>query len=130
MAKTFRCTVVTPEQELLSQEVAYADVPFWDGQVGILPGRAPMLGRLGTGVLTLESEAGYNRVYIGGGFVQMKGEQLTVLAEEAMTADQIDKAEAEAELRDAESGSGGSSEEMNNRQRRLTRARSMIAAKA
>lgn len=130
MAKTFKCTVVTPEQELLSAEVAYADVPLWDGQLGILPGRAPILARLGSGVLNLETEAGYTKVFIGGGFAQMKGDALTILAEEAITADKIDRAAAEAELREAESASGGSTDDMTARQQKATRARGMLAATA
>ena len=128
MAKTFKCTVVTPEQELFSKEVAYADVPLWDGQLGILPGRAPILARLGTGVLNLETEAGFTKVFIGGGFAQMKGDQLTILAEEATTADQIDRAAAEAELRESQAGSGGGSADMNARQQKAARARAKLAA--
>jgi F-type H+-transporting ATPase subunit epsilon len=130
VAKTFKCTVVTPQQQLLSLDVAYADVPLWDGQLGILPGRAPILARLGTGVLNLETEGGYTRVFIGGGFAQMKGEQLTILAEEAMTADQIDKAAAAAELREAETPSNGSSADMEDHKRKAARARGMLAATA
>ena len=51
MAKTFRCKLVTPSSALLDGQVSYANVPVWDGLMGIQPGRAPILARLGLGEL-------------------------------------------------------------------------------
>ncbi len=102
MAKTFRCKVVTPTASLLDEPVTYASVPAWDGLFGVLPGRAPILARLGIGELRLDSSEGSRSksFFVEGGFVQMAGEQLTVLAERATPADKLTVSEAEAQLRE------------------------------
>ncbi|MCA9288744.1 MAG: hypothetical protein KDA05_09185 [Phycisphaerales bacterium] len=106
--KTFQCRLVTPTEQLLSEAVAYASVPAWDGLFGVLPGRAPILARLGTGELTLEfpgsggAKGGRRSYAIDGGFVQMSGNLLTVLAERAVPAEKLTESEIEAELKAAE----------------------------
>ncbi|GMV26539.1 MAG: hypothetical protein AMXMBFR58_25700 [Phycisphaerae bacterium] len=105
--KSFRCRLVTPSASLLDDQVTYASVPAWDGLMGFLPGRAPILAKLGCGELALrfadsEKGSGGDRSYVvDGGVVQMQGETLTILAEYAAAADQINPADAEAELRAA-----------------------------
>ena len=106
--KSFQCRLVTPTEQLLSEPVVYASVPVWDGLMGFLPGRAPILAKLGTGELTIEFPGsggrGGRRTYaIDGGFVQMSGNLLSILAERAVPAEQLVEAETEAELRVAES---------------------------
>lgn len=107
--KSFRCKVVTPTASLVDDAVTYASIPAWDGLFGVLPGRAPILARLGVGELRLEfadssKGAGGERSFlIDGGFVQMAGEQLMVLAERALPVEQINAADAEAELKAAQS---------------------------
>ncbi len=106
MAKTFRCKLVTPTASLMDEAVTYASVPAWDGLFGVLPGRAPILARLGLGELRVEpaegSKAGTGKsFFIEGGFVQMAGDQLTVLAERATPADKLNTADAEAQLKAA-----------------------------
>lgn len=106
--KSFRCKLVTPTASLVDEAVTYASIPAWDGLFGVLPGRAPILARLGVGELRLEfadsskGTGGERSFLIDGGFVQMAGEQLMVLAERAVPVEQINAAEAEAELRKAE----------------------------
>ena len=106
--KTFQCRLVTPTEQLLSEPVAYASVPAWDGLFGVLPGRAPILAKLGTGELTLEfpggagSKGGRRTYAIDGGFVQMSGNLLSILAERAIVADKLVEGDAEADLRAAE----------------------------
>ncbi|MFW6061026.1 MAG: ATP synthase F1 subunit epsilon [Phycisphaeraceae bacterium] len=126
---TFRCTVVTPEQQLLEQEVRHVSVPAWDGKVGILPHRAPLLAKLGYGELELDLSGGESeRYFIGGGFVQMKDDRLTVLTDEATPADQIDRKEAEAALKEALARRAISPDEVAQRDRDTARARGMLAA--
>ncbi len=104
--KTFRCRLVTPSASLLDEPVSYASVPAWDGLIGFLPGRAPILAKLGCGELQvrLESDkgAGEERSYaVDGGVVQMQSDTLTILAEFAAPVDQISAQAAEAELKAA-----------------------------
>ena len=128
MAKTFRCTVVTPERELLSEEVSYASIPAWDGQQGFLPGRAPLLTKLGAGPLRLDYETGGARwFFLGGGFAQMTGENLTLIAEEAVPAEQIVRSDVEAQLREAEHANPTTQADRDARAKEVTRARGLIS---
>ncbi len=108
-AKSFRCRLVTPTASLLDEPVNYASVPAWDGLFGVLPGRAPLLARLGSGELKLsfpdsgpdggaKSAGGERSFIVDGGFVRMEGSQLTVLAERAVAVENISTSEVEAEL--------------------------------
>ena len=57
VAATFRCTIVSPTNQLLDGEITYASIPLWDGLMGILPGRAPIVASLGTGELRVDFPA-------------------------------------------------------------------------
>jgi F-type H+-transporting ATPase subunit epsilon len=103
VANTFRCRLVTPAASLLDSEVSYASIPAWDGLMGFLPGRAPILARLGTGELSVEtSDKSPKSFFVDGGFVQMNGKTLTVLAERAIPTDQLKAADVQAELKSLE----------------------------
>ena len=129
MAGKFTCTVVTPEQSLLEQEVKHVSIPAWDGRLGVLPDRAPLLAKLGYGPLELElADGGTQRYFVGGGFVQMKGDKLTLLTDEAKPIDQLDAEEAEAALKEALAQRAVSDEAVDKRERETDRARAMVAA--
>ena len=106
MAKTFRCKVVTPTAALIDEDVTYASVPAWDGLFGVLPGRAPILARLGVGELKLtpaDAASGAEKSFVvEGGFVQMAENTLTVLAEKAAPAESLSVSVAEAEVKSLE----------------------------
>jgi F-type H+-transporting ATPase subunit epsilon len=104
---TFRCRLVTPAESLLDEPVTYANVPLWDGLMGIQHGRAPIVARMGLGELTLKFPAGTHgggdRTYfVEGGFVQMAGGELVILAEKAIPAEQLTESDAQAELAEAD----------------------------
>ncbi|MCC6678497.1 MAG: F0F1 ATP synthase subunit epsilon [Phycisphaerales bacterium] len=105
--KTFNCRLVTPTASLVNGPVTYASVPAWDGLFGVLPGRAPILTRLGTGELHLEfpdtggGKGGGRSFLIEGGFVRMANNELTILTERATPAETITETDAEAELKAA-----------------------------
>jgi F-type H+-transporting ATPase subunit epsilon len=105
MADTFRCRLVTPDAELLSDAVTYASVPAWDGLMGFQPGRAPIVARLGMGELRLDfpgSKGGSRHFFVDQGFVKMGDGELTILAEKAVPAERIAEQDAKAELAAAE----------------------------
>ena len=61
--------------------------PLFDGQVGVLPGRAPLVGRLGTGALKFDTTDGTTETYfVEGGFVQIKGAVVTLLTNRGTTS--------------------------------------------
>ncbi len=102
MAKTFRCSIVTPSAAILDDEVTYASFPAWDGQMGMMPGRSPLLTRLGIGTLRLDFPSGETKQFlIDSGFAQVQGDNLTLLTERAMRAEDISLRDAEAELAEA-----------------------------
>ncbi len=102
MAETFHCSVVTPERAVLECDATSAIFPAWDGEIGILPQRAPLLCRLGTGVLRVKTEGEEREFYIDGGFGQMVDNRLTLLTEQARAKDEIDLDSARQALKDAQ----------------------------
>lgn len=93
MAKSFECTVVTPQASLVSGQVVYANVPAWDGQIGFMPDRAPLLARLGKGEVRLDfadttkGQGGTAKYKVEGGFLKMADNRLVILAEKASAAE-------------------------------------------
>lgn len=104
VAQNFRCQIVTPSAEVFDGEVTYVDLPAWDGQMGVMASRSPMLVELGAGTLRLETVDGGVQTYVlREGFAQMDDDCLTLLTEVAETVDSIDLAEAEQSLAAANS---------------------------
>lgn len=96
---TFQLDVVTPERVVLSCRATYVSFPAFDGEMGVLPHRAPLVAKLGTGVLRVESGASdHRRLFVDGGFAQMAGEKLTILTESAREPEAIDLAAVDREL--------------------------------
>ncbi|MBV9126321.1 MAG: ATP synthase F1 subunit epsilon [Planctomycetes bacterium] len=85
-----KCIVVTPERAMLDETVDFVAVPLYDGELGVLPGRAPLIGRLGYGELRLRRGESVRRFFVDGGFVQVKANAVTVLTPQAIPAEAID----------------------------------------
>ncbi|MEC9373431.1 MAG: F0F1 ATP synthase subunit epsilon [Planctomycetota bacterium] len=103
MADIINFKLITPEAVVLSEKITAAQLPLHDGQAGILPRRAPLMAKVGLGELRVDFPAGGSRSYVvDGGFVQMVGDKLTLLAESALPAEQLSEQEASAELAEAE----------------------------
>jgi F-type H+-transporting ATPase subunit epsilon len=102
VARTFRCSIVTPTELVLDQDVTYASVPAWDGQIGFMPGGSPVLAKLGVGSLRLDFPEGGSRWYmLDGGVAQFQDNSLSLLSEAAVAAESISITEAQAELAEA-----------------------------
>lgn len=96
---TLHVTLVTPEGTPVDTDAASVILPAWDGQLGILPGHAPLLVKLGSGVIEIKPASGQPiRKFIAGGFAQVEANVLTVLTGEASELSSLDRAAAEAEL--------------------------------
>ena len=99
---SFTCAIVTPSDAVLDTAASYASFEAWDGQQGVATGASAFLTKLGTGVVTVQSDGGATKVFVlDGGFAQMDGTRLTLLTERAMEGSGIDVAAAERELSDA-----------------------------
>ncbi len=89
--------VVTPERQLLRESVVEVTMPGLDGQLGILPGHAPLMTELGIGELSYRTGTSSQPVVLAviSGFAEVLGDRVTVLAETAERAEEIDLARAE-----------------------------------
>jgi F-type H+-transporting ATPase subunit epsilon len=128
MAKndTFHCSVITPERAVLETEATFVAFPAHDGEVGILPGRAPLLFKMGIGELRVESPEGNHNYFVDGGFAQMVENRLTLLTEQAKTIQEIDRAAAERALAEARDMPMVSETEFAARQRAVRRAETQL----
>lgn len=126
-AKQLRLVVVTPETTLLDEPVDALRFPLFDGQIGILPSRAPLVGRLGFGELKITQGHSMRSYFVDGGFVQVKGDVVTLLTQRAIPAGEIDVAAAERELQAALSRRPTTDVDFAAKARDQERARNMIA---
>jgi F-type H+-transporting ATPase subunit epsilon len=78
-----RVTLISPDRSVYDGEASAVVVPAYDGLVGILPGHAPFLALLGRGEVTLTHPGGTGRFTVDGGFVQVAGDVVRVVAERA-----------------------------------------------
>ena len=90
--------VVTPERQLLQEPVVEVTIPGLDGALGVLPGHAPLMTELGNGELSYRQGTTSQPVSLAvlRGFAEVLGNRVTVLAETAERAEEIDLARAEA----------------------------------
>jgi F-type H+-transporting ATPase subunit epsilon len=126
MAGTFHVSVITPERAVLEADATFAAFPAHDGEVGILHNRAPLLYRLGSGLLRVEAADGKHALFVDGGFAQMVDNRLTILTERTKEVGALNRAEAEKELAAAEAMKGTDDLSFRARQRALASARAQI----
>jgi F-type H+-transporting ATPase subunit epsilon len=89
-----KCVVVTPERAVLDESVDFVALPMYDGELGVMPGRAPLIGRLGPGELRIRRGMLVTRFYVDGGFAQVRANMVTVLTPRAVRAEEINPAAA------------------------------------
>ncbi|MEO6807955.1 MAG: ATP synthase F1 subunit epsilon [Isosphaeraceae bacterium] len=121
-----QCVVVTPERTLFDEQVEFVALPLYDGELGVLPGRAPLIGRLGYGELRTRTRGVVRRYFIDGGFAQVRDDVVTILTIRATPADQIDTASATRELQRAETLCASTDADLAERSRAVARARAQI----
>ena len=78
--------LISPEATVYEGGASQVIAPAWDGQVGILPGHAPMIVLLGRGELRIDGERGVERYDVAGGFMQVVDDRVTILSETASRA--------------------------------------------
>lgn len=126
MASSFKCTLITPERQVLDEPINYANIPAWDGSAGILTNRAPLVTELGQGVLELSTPSQSRFFFIAGGFAQMKPEGLVILTTECIAAEEVKKADVEKQLRDAEALSPKTTAEFSQKLKAINRAKALL----
>jgi F-type H+-transporting ATPase subunit epsilon len=93
---TIHLDIVTIERVVVSEDVDYVSAPGIDGMMGILPRHEPLLTALAIGELRYRKGDTESSYAIGGGFMEVRPDRITVLADVAESADEIDEARAEA----------------------------------
>jgi F-type H+-transporting ATPase subunit epsilon len=99
--KSLRCVIVTPERTVLDQHADFVALPLFDGELGVLPSRAPLIGRLGFGELRTTRKGRTENYYVEGGFVQVNADVVSVLTPKAMPVREIDQAAVAGQLSSA-----------------------------
>src|SRR6266516_251193 len=94
--------VVTPERELWSGDADMVVAKTVEGQLGVLPGHAPLLGLLDIGPLTVVNGGNKERAVVDGGFLHVQGDRVIVLAEHAEMESEIDTEAARSRLEELE----------------------------
>jgi len=118
--------VVTPEQTALETAADFIALPLFDGELGVLPGRAPLIGRLGFGLLRVKSGGTESRYYVDGGFAQVADDVVTLLTPRAIPASQIDVAGAQKQLEAVRHRPANTPELLEIRDRLEAQARAML----
>jgi len=121
-----QCIIVTPEQTVLNTQADFAALPLFDGEIGILPGRSPMIGRLGYGELRVKRDGQVSRYYVEGGFVEVAGNVVSVLTNRAVRAEALDAAVAREQLHSARTRPAHSPETIEARDRAIAQARAEL----
>jgi F-type H+-transporting ATPase subunit epsilon len=91
--------IVSPEKLLLSKPIDMVVIPAAEGEMGILVNHAPMIVLLRGGTIRLyEGNTVTERLFVSGGFAEITGTRVTVLANEATQVADLDRAEGERRL--------------------------------
>ena len=102
MAGTFQLQIVSADRSIVNETVDEIQVPGAEGYFGVLPGHTPLLSLIGTGELWFRRGSETSYVSLSGGFAEVQPDRVTILAQIAERADEIDTARAEAAKRRAE----------------------------
>lgn len=90
-----RLEIVTPDQVVLSTDVDYVGAPGVDGEFGVLAGHIPLLTALSIGTLLYRKGNDEDLVFVAGGFAEVANNKITILAQAAELAENIDIERAE-----------------------------------
>jgi F-type H+-transporting ATPase subunit epsilon len=102
LPKHLRLEFVTPARAIIHEEVDEVQLPGEEGSFGVLPGHAPMLAALATGIMWSRKGSETTYAFIDGGFVEVQPDRVSILAQVAERAEDIDIERAEAAKRRAE----------------------------
>lgn len=129
---TMKLEIVTPDRKVLSEDVEYVGAPGIMGEFGVLPSHVPFLSALGIGNLYYKQNGKAFYVFVSGGFAEVSNNQVTILAEVAEMATEIDSDRATKAKARAEERAARTKEEMDaaRNQAALKRAISRISCKS
>jgi F-type H+-transporting ATPase subunit epsilon len=120
------CIVVTPEETAFEQEAEFVALPLFDGEIGIGLDHSPLIGRLGYGEMRVRQGSQVDRFYVDGGFVQVRDNTVSVLTNRAVPAAEVDREQANEQLKQAMQQKANSPEAMDARDRLVAQARGQL----
>lgn len=126
MAGSIHCVVVTPENTALDENAEFVVVPMIDGEAGIGSNHAPMIGRLGCGEVRIKTDGKSLRYFVDGGFVQVDHNEVSVITEQAIAASEINVADVEAALKEAEASRPETAEEKAFREKTIAQSKAKL----
>jgi F-type H+-transporting ATPase subunit epsilon len=103
MPDTFQLEIVTPEKMVVRDVAEEMQIPGKDGYLGILPGHAPLITELAVGEITYRKDTYTHHLSVAWGFAEVLPDKVTILAETAERAEDIDAKRAQAAKQRAES---------------------------
>ena len=129
---TLKLEIVTPDRKVLSEDVDYVGAPGIMGEFGILPNHVPFLSDLGIGNLHYNQDGKAHYVFVSGGFAEVSHNKVTILAEVAEKATEIDSDRAKLAKERAEKRASAAKEKMDaiRNQTALKRAIMRISCKS
>ena len=127
---TIHVDIVSAEGEIFSGEATMVFVPAVMGDIGIAPRHAPLLTTLRPGEIRVQTQAGEEHFFVSGGAIEIQPHIVTVLADTALRAHDLDEASAQAAKQRAEEAlrNRGSAVEVAEAQAELARAAAQIRA--
>ena len=130
MADKLSFALVSPERELFHGEVDHVVVPGSEGEFGVSPNHAPVMSMIKPGALRVMNDGAERRIFVNGGFADVTPEGLSVLAEEAIDLAEIDPAQFEQQLKNAQDDvrDAASDAQRETTRRALSRLEAMKAA--
>jgi len=120
-----RIVVVTPEQTVLDTTTDFVALPLYDGELGVAPSHAPMIGRLGYGELRIGHGEG-QRYYIDGGFVQVVDNVVSVLTNRAIPATRLEETKIKESIAFLLTQPAAGDDELTRREKSLSQSRAQL----
>lgn len=101
MANTMQFDLVSPERSLASHAATAVQIPGADGDMTAMPDHAPTITTLRPGLLKVDGPEGTSQYLVTGGFAQISGDSLSVLAEKAIPVDEVTRAQLDEMIAEA-----------------------------
>jgi F-type H+-transporting ATPase subunit epsilon len=103
VAEEFEIEIATPQRLLAREKAIRAQIPALDGYIGVLPDHAPLISELGIGAMTFTTPDDHRfSLAVAGGFLEINNNVVRVLTDVAEKAQEIDSAQAEKDLKQAQ----------------------------
>ena len=96
MAATLKLEIVTPEEKIYSEDVNMVTLPGTEGELGVYPNHVPVLTAIKPGELRIVKDGRESAMAVGEGFVEIKGDGVSILTDMALQSEKIDITAAEA----------------------------------